>query len=176
MQFIALMNGEIEYDGHYINVRQHSGDTPVKQLLDTKNVTDVSVTYDSRAETASYDVAFHKIADCNVGDEVRIKFSPLGVDTNTRIVAMEYNPFYRYSIHVEVGNYKPTINDSLYRVEKSASDNSDDMAAIWSQFYNFTTDFDSFEMDYGNFLSTYSEVQNISGRDRSEERRVGKEC
>lgn len=138
-----------------------------KSLLDSRNVTDVSVTYESRAESASYDIAFHKVADCAVGDEVQIVFSPLGVNTKTRIIAMEYNPFYRYSIRVEVGNYKPTINDSLYRVEKSASDNSDDMAAIWNEFDSFTSDFESFEMDYSNFLSSYREVQNISVGDTS---------
>ena len=162
MQFIAILGGEIEYDGHYINVRRHRGNTTVKQLMESKNVTDVSVTYDSRAATASYDIAFHKIADCEVGDEVRIVFSPLGVNTTTRIIAMEYNPFYRYSIRVEVGDYKPTINDSLYRIEKTTSDNSDDMSEIWDTFDDFSSDFDSFETDYGNFLSTYKEVQNIA--------------
>ncbi len=97
-----------------------------------------------------------------MGDEVHIVFSPLGVNTSTRIIAMEYNPFYRYSIRVEVGDYKPTINDSLYRIEKSTSDNSDDMSEIWNTFDDFSSDFDSFEADYGNFMDTYKEVQNIA--------------
>ena len=162
MQFIAIMGGEIEYDGHLINVKTHRGSTVTKQLLETKNVTDVSVTYEGRASSASYEVAFHKVADFAVGDEVHIVFSPLGVNTSTRIIAMEYNPFYRYSIRVEVGDYKPTINDSLYRIEKSTSDNSDDMSEIWNTFDDFSSDFDSFEADYGNFLDTYKEVQNIA--------------
>ena len=162
MQFIAIMGGEIEYDGHLINVRKHRGSSTVKQLLESRNVTNVSVTYESRASTASYEIAFHKIADCAVGDEVHIVFSPLGVNTQTRIIAMEYNPFYRYSIRVEVGDYKPTINDSLYRIEKTTSDNSDDMSAIWDEFDNMSGAFDSFEMDYGNFLDTYKAVQNIA--------------
>ena len=162
MQFIAIMGGEIEYEGHLINVRTHRGSTTVKQLLETKNITDVSVTYEGRASAASYEVAFHKVADCAVGDEVHIVFSPLGVNTSTRIIAMEYNPFYRYSIRVEVGDYKPTINDSLYRIEKSTSDNSDDMSEIWNSFDDFSSDFDSFQTDYGNFMDTYKEVQNIA--------------
>lgn len=162
MQFIAILGGEIQYDGHFIHIRKHRGSPATKQLLDSKNVTDVSVTYDSRASAASYEVAFHKIADCAVGDEVHIQFSPLGVNTDTRIIAMEYNPFYRYSIRVEVGNYKPTINDSLYRIEKTAADNSDDMSAIWDQFDRFDSDYGDFQTDYDSFLSTYREVQNIS--------------
>ncbi len=53
MQFIAIMGGEIEYDGHLINVKTHRGSTVTKQLLETKNVTDVSVTYEGRASSAS---------------------------------------------------------------------------------------------------------------------------
>lgn len=127
-----------------------------------KKVTDVSVTYDSRSATESYEVAFHKVADFAVGDEVQIVFTPMHINTRTRIIAMEYNPFYKYSIRVEVGSYRPTINDNLYRIEKTATDNNDDMSAIWDEFGSMSDSFDSFEADYGNFLDTYKEVQNIA--------------
>jgi hypothetical protein len=130
--------------------------------MDGKKVTDVSVTYDSRSATESYEVAFHKVADFAVGDEVQIVFTPMHINTRTRIIAMEYNPFYKYSIRVEVGSYKPTINDNLYRIEKTATDNNDDMSAIWDEFGSMSDSFDSFEADYGNFLDTYKEVQNIA--------------
>ncbi|MDD3027321.1 MAG: InlB B-repeat-containing protein [Erysipelotrichaceae bacterium] len=162
MQFVAICGGEIEYNGHYINLRKHRGSTTIKQLMDGKKVTDVSVTFDSRSATESYEVAFHKVADFSVGDEVQIVFSPMHINTRTRIIAMEYNPFYKYSIRVEVGSYKPTINDNLYRIEKSATDNSDDMSTIWNEFDNMSGAFDSFESDYGNFLDTYKAVQNIA--------------
>jgi hypothetical protein len=162
MQYIAILGGEIEYQGSFINIRKHRGSTNAKNLLESLNVTDVSVTYESRADTASYEIAFHKVADCAVGDEVRIVFSPLGVDTNTRIVALEYNPFYRYSIRVEVGDYKPTISDDLYSIEKSAADNNNDMADMQSQFDDFSSDYGDFQSDYDDFLSTYKEVQNLS--------------
>ena len=162
MQFVAICGGEIEYSGHYINLRQHRGSTAVKQLMDGKKVTDVSVTYDSRSATESYEVAFHKVADFAVGDEVQIVFTPMHINTRTRIIAMEYNPFYKYSIRVEVGSYRPTINDNLYRIEKTATDNNDDMSAIWDEFGSMSDSFDSFEADYGNFLDTYKEVQNIA--------------
>ena len=162
MQFVAICGGEIEYSGHYINLRQHRGSTAVKQLMDGKKVTDVSVTYDSRSATESYEVAFHKVADFSVGDEVQIVFTPMHINTRTRIIAMEYNPFYKYSIRVEVGSYKPTINDNLYRIEKTTTENNDDMSAIWDEFGSMSDSFDSFEADYGNFLNTYKEVQNIA--------------
>lgn len=162
MQYIAILGGEIEYDGSRINIRRHRGSTVVKQLLDSRNVTGVSVTYDSRADTASYEVAFHKMADCEVGDEVQIIFTPLGVDTATRIIAMEYNPFYKYSIRVEVGSYKPTINDSLYRIEQNVADVGKDMATMQEDFDSFSGDYEDFQEDYEHFLSTYKEVQNLN--------------
>ena len=162
MQFVAICGGEIEYSGHLISIRRHRGSTAVKQLMDGKKVTDVSVTFDSRSATESYEVAFHKAADFAVGDEVQIVFTPMHISTRTRIIAMEYNPFYKYSIRVEVGSYKPTINDNLYRIEKNATDNSYDMSAIWDEFDSMSGAFDSFEADYGNFLDTYKEVQNIA--------------
>ena len=135
--------------------------------MDGKNVTDVSVTFDSRSATESYEVAFHKVADFAVGDEVQISFFPMHISARTRIIAMEYNPFYKYSIRVEVGSYKPTISDDLYRIEKSTSDNSEDMSAIWNQFDSFDSDYGDFQSDYGNFLDTYKEVQNIAVGDSS---------
>lgn len=48
-----------------------------------------------------------------------IVFKPLGIDVKTRIISLEYNPFYRYNIRVEVGRYKPSISDTFYRIENS---------------------------------------------------------
>jgi len=165
MQLIALTGGEIEYSGSSINIRNHRGSTDKKQLLDSHNVTDVSVTYDSRSSSASYEIAFHKKADCSVGDEVQIVFSPLGVNTSTRIIALEYNPFYKYSIRVEVGDYKPTISDSLYSIEKSASENADSLSDMQSQYDEFSSSYDDFKSDYADFQDTYKEVQNIAVSD-----------
>lgn len=36
------------------------------------------------------------------------------------------------------------------------------MSAIWDEFGSMSDSFDSFEADYGNFLDTYKEVQNIA--------------
>lgn len=38
------------------------------------------MTYESRAGTASYEIALGKGMDCMVGDEVKIVFSPLGIN------------------------------------------------------------------------------------------------
>lgn len=148
MQYIAILGGEIEYSGNKINILKHRGSNAVKELLDHKNVTDVSVISDIRSNTESYDVKFHKKSDFSIGDEVHIAFDPLQIDTLTRIISIEYNPFYSYSCRVEVGNYRPSINDSLYRLEQESNSSKEIISKI--------------QTDYDNFKNTYKEVRNLT--------------
>jgi phage-related protein len=121
MQYIAILGGEIEYNGYNINIRSHRGSNTYKQVMDTKNVTSVAVSHDSRENASSYDISFFKLLNLAVGDNVQIVFTPLGINVKTRIISLEYNPFYRYHIKVEVGGYKPSISDTFYRLENSIS-------------------------------------------------------
>lgn len=162
MQLIAILGGEIEYESHFIHIRKHRGSTTVKDILKTKNVTDISVTYESRGGTASYEIALGKGMDCIVGDEVKIVFSPLGINTETRIIAIEYNPFHLYNIKLNVGDYKTTINDSLYSMTESVDSNNEVISAIWDEMDNINSDYSDIQTGYDKFLSTYREVKNIS--------------
>lgn len=121
MQYIAILGGEIEYDGYKINIKDHRGSMDYKPVMDSKNVTNVSVSHDSRENASSYDISFFKLLDLSVGDNVHIVFKPLGINIKTRIISLEYNPFYRYNIRVEVGRYRPSISDTFYRMETSIS-------------------------------------------------------
>ena len=109
MRFIDACGCEIEYDGFNINLRKHRGSVEPKVLMDGKNVTDLSVTIDARENTSSYEISFFKMADLQVGDEVSIVFTPMDINVRTRIVGIEYNPFYRYTIRIEVGDYVPNL-------------------------------------------------------------------
>ena len=109
MRFIDACGCEVEYDGYKINLRKHRGSTTRKILMDGKNVTDLSVTLDSREDTQAYEISLFKMADLEAGDEVNITYRPMGVAVDTRIVAITYNPFYRYTVRVEVGDYVPNL-------------------------------------------------------------------
>lgn len=109
MRFIDACGGEIEYDGYTINIRTHRGSVARKVLMDGENVTDVSVTLDSREEVSAYEISLFKMAELSAGDEVNITFTPLGISVDTRIISITYNPFYRYSVRVEVGDYVPNL-------------------------------------------------------------------
>ena len=77
--------------------------------MDGENVTNLSVTQDSRENTAAYEISLFKMADLQAGDEVNITYTPMGVNVDTRIVSITYNPFYRYAVRVEVGDYVPNL-------------------------------------------------------------------
>ena len=109
MRFIDACGCEVEYDGYKINLRRHRGSTVRKSLMDGENVTDLAVTIDSRENTQSYEISLFKMADLQAGDEVNITYTPMGVNVNTRIISIEYDPFYRYTVRVEVGDYVPNL-------------------------------------------------------------------
>ena len=109
MRFIDACGCEVEYDGYKINLRRHRGSTVRKSLMDGENVTDLAVTIDSRENTQSYEISLFKMADLQAGDEVNITYTPMGVNVNTRIISIECDPFYRYTVRVEVGDYVPNL-------------------------------------------------------------------
>ena len=109
MRFIDACGCEVEYDGYKINLRKHRGSWVRKRLMDGENVTDLAVTIDSRENTQSYEISLFKMADLQAGDEVNITYTPMGVNVDTRIISIEYDPFYRYTVRVEVGDYVPNL-------------------------------------------------------------------
>ena len=120
MRFIDACRCEIEYDGYKINLRRHRGSSVRKSLMDGENVTDLAVTEDSRENTQSYEISLFKMADLQAGDEVNITYTPMGVHVEKRIVGIEYDPFYRYTVRIEVGDYIPGILDTLQGAKNKA--------------------------------------------------------
>ena len=136
MQFIAILGGEIQYDGYSINIRSHRGSIDYIPVMGSKNVTNVAVSHDSRENASSYDISFFKLMDLAVGDNVHIIFNPLGINVKTRIISLEYNPFYRFNIRVEVGRYRPSISDTFYRIENSISNVGSSVDDLQNQVYD----------------------------------------
>lgn len=109
MRFADACGGELEYNGYAIHIRNHRGSSERVALMDGTNVTGLSATYDSRKETQAYEIQLFKRTPLSVGDEVRIVYRPLSIETDTRIVGMTYNPFNAHSVRVEVGDYVPNL-------------------------------------------------------------------
>ena len=109
MRFADACGGELEFDGYSVHIRTHRGGTERKLLMDGKNVTSLSATFDSRKAAQAYEVQLFKRVDLSVGDEVRIVYHPLSIRVDTRIVGLTCNPFDRYTVRVEVGDYVPNL-------------------------------------------------------------------
>lgn len=165
MQLIALCSGEIEYDGLAINIRRHRGSESYIELMDGRNVTDLSTEKDSRGGTDSYDLTLYKNTNLHTGDNVNILFRPFEINAKTRIISMSFNPYNRFEIQIEVGDYRPSINDSLYKLEKEnkATDKSvqEATAAIKSDTNNSRINISDTEqriikLSYNAYKNTYS--------------------
>ncbi|MBQ3023132.1 MAG: phage tail protein [Clostridia bacterium] len=109
MRFADACGCEVEYDEYTINLRKHRGSIERIELMDGKNVTAISSTEEAREGTTSFEVTLYKLVTLQAGDEIHIKFTPLNIDVETRIVGIEYDPFNPYIVRVEVGDYVPNI-------------------------------------------------------------------
>lgn len=127
MQLIALCGGEIEYNGNEINIRSHRGSQEYIGIMDGRNVSDLTMETDIRSGTTNYGLTLYKNINFSVGDNVQIVFHPFDLNVNTRIISMSFNPFNRREISIEVGDYRPSISDSLYQMEKAANQIRDDV-------------------------------------------------
>lgn len=141
MQYIALLGGEIEYSGNAINIRTHRGSREFLEAMNGKAVSDMSVTFDSRADTSTYGLTLYKKLDFKTGDNVHIVFLPFGLDVMTRIIAMSYNPFNRREIQIDVGKYLPSVTDQFYRIENSMNDIGNRVESLEKITAKYTAEF-----------------------------------
>lgn len=116
----AILGGEIEYSGNKVHLRNHRGSVASVELLGTDNVTDVSYNRDVLAATTAYNIVLGRKTTLSCGDNVHIKFTPLGLDVQTRITTIEYNPYNPFEVEIEVGDYVPDILDTLQDAERKA--------------------------------------------------------
>jgi len=122
MQLIALTGCEIEYYGYSIGIRSHVGTSIPIEIMKTSLVQDISYTYNVADDTLNYSLSLYQKGDLEMGDNLHIVFPQLGIDAQSRIVGMDWNPFNYKEVSVTVGQYIPTINDSLYQLETTVED------------------------------------------------------
>lgn len=134
MQLVALVNGEIEYYGYTIGIRAHTGSKTVVDVMKTSLVQDLSYTYNVSEDTTNYSLSLYQKGKLELGDEIRIKFAQLGIDTESRIVGMDWNPFNYKDASITVGQYIPTLNDSLYDLINEVSDIRESTAKYTVEF------------------------------------------
>lgn len=134
MQLLALVDGEIEYYGYTIGIRKHVGNSNPVDVMNSSNVQDISYTYNVSEDTTNYSLSLYQKGNLELGDELTLSFAPLGIEAQSRIVGMEWNPFNFKDVSITVGQYIPTLNDSLYQISNDIEDITQSTAKYTVEF------------------------------------------
>ena len=134
MQLVALVGGEIEYYGYTIGIRKHVGSNTPIDIMKSNLVQDISYSYNVSENTTSYNLSLYQKSGLALGDELKLSFAPLGIDSFSRIVGWEWNPFNYKEVQITVGQYLPTINDSLFSVINGVQDITETTAKYTVEF------------------------------------------
>lgn len=117
----AALGGEIDYRGHDILIVSNRGNTELTDILSRGKVSDLSVTV-TGSEGDAYVLTMAGAADLSLGDAVLLRDTALGIDTQTRIIGIQYDPFQDHLRTFEAGKPVPSIVDFYQKTQKTASE------------------------------------------------------
>ena len=112
-QWAAACGAEISYYRNQINFLTHVGSSTAVSLSDTENVKSLSVTLDSRSDTQTYTVELSRLQTLSLGDAVTITYSSLNLNTTTRVLSLDYDPFHAFNISMVTGDYLPNFTNTV---------------------------------------------------------------
>ena len=117
-----------------IGIRKHVGSETPNDIMKSNLVQDISYSYNVSDNTTSYSLSLYQKSGLALGDELKLFFEPLGIDSFSRIVGWEWNPFNYKEVQITVGQYLPTINDSLFSVIDEVQDITETTAKYTVEF------------------------------------------
>lgn len=112
-EWAAVTGAEIDYTGRAINFRARIGSSTPVSLSGTENVASLSVTLDSRSDTQSYDITLSRLQALSLGDAVTIQYSSLNLNTETRVISIDYDPFHPWTISMVTGDFIPNFTGAV---------------------------------------------------------------
>ena len=112
-EWAAVTGAEIDYTGRAINFRARIGSSTPVSLSGTENVASLSVTLDSRSDTQSYDITLSRLQTLSLGDAVTIQYSSLNLNTESRIISLDYDPFHPWTINMVTGDFIPNFTGAV---------------------------------------------------------------
>jgi hypothetical protein len=125
MEFVELLGGEVDFNKFEVSILTQRGSDVAKDLLADRNINVLSKTY-SNSETdddgnplVSYECTLIRPMDIALGDLVDIDYSSLDIDVELRIVSMTTNPYNKYEVSFEIGNFSSSLEDDAYSIETS---------------------------------------------------------
>lgn len=151
----ALCEAEITYsgDGRTVNLVNHRGSVEPVDPFELDTVETLSISRDKLAGTTSYTITTGKKSTLQCGDNLHLAFEPYDLDVDTRIIAMQYNPYTPFEVSIEVGDHVPDIVDSFV-------DESKDINNI----------IQTFSVRDGEFISRTQVLEFVSSIEQSAER------
>ena len=112
-QWATACGAEISYYRDSINFLAHVGSSTPVVLSDAENVKSLAVTLDSRSATQSYGVELSRLQTLELGDAVSISYTSLDIDTTTRVITLDYDPFHPWAISMVTGDYVPDFTGAV---------------------------------------------------------------
>ena len=112
-QWAAACGAEISYSQRSINFLARVGSAVPVSLSEKENVKTISVTLDSRSATQSYSVELSRLQHLSLGDAVTITYSGLNINTTTRVISLDYDPFHPWIISMVTGDYVPNFTNAV---------------------------------------------------------------
>lgn len=112
-QWAAACGAEISYYQKQINFLTRVGSSSPVTLSDAENVKSLSVTLDSRSDTQTYAIELSRLQTLSLGDAVTITYTSLNLNTTTRVLSLDYDPFHPFNIGLVTGDYLPNFTDTV---------------------------------------------------------------
>lgn len=112
-EWATVTGAELSYTGRAINFVTRVGSSTPRILSDAENVASLSVTLDSRSETQSYSVTLSRLQTLGLGDAVTIRYTSLALDTTTRVITLDYDPFHAWTINMVTGDHVPDFTGAV---------------------------------------------------------------
>lgn len=128
MEFVVLLGGEVDFNKFAVSIVQHRGSASKKLLTKGKNIKVVNKTFNKREKDSNGNPLVSYVCTpietektpLNLGDEVLLIQSELGIQESLRIVRLGYNPYNKIELSIELSNFISGLEDQFYKIENQA--------------------------------------------------------
>ena len=112
-QWALACSAELSYTDRSVNFLAHTGSSTPVVLSEKENVKTLAVTLDSRSDTQTYSIELSRLQHLSLGDAVTINYSSLNINTTTRVITLDYDPFHPMAISMTTGDYVPNFTNAV---------------------------------------------------------------
>lgn len=112
-QWATACGAELTYTGRAVNFLAHAGSSSPVALSEKENVKSLSVTLDSRSDTQTYAVELSRLQHLALGDAITITYTSLNINTTTRIISLDFDPFHPWAVSMTTGDFVPDFTNAV---------------------------------------------------------------